>query len=180
MIFNLPNILTIFRLLLVPALPPVYFAVENGRYVALGIFLLAGFTDVLDGYIARKRNIITDFGKLADPLADKLIQITLIICLCVDGFVPLWLTLCFLVKELVLVCGACNLVRLNEVVVHSKWSGKIATAAFYAAACVSMLFPQSPQALRIGLFVLAFLLTFLAFIDYYKWYRQIKHPSSKN
>ena len=88
--YNIPNILTYIRLLCVPAFISVFFAVNGTNnlnvYVSFGIFLFASFTDVLDGYIARKYNFISDLGKMLDPLADKLLQVSAAVCLCVNEF----------------------------------------------------------------------------------------------
>ena len=84
--YNPPNILTYLRLLCVPAFIAVFFAIDGAKnlnvYIAFGIFLFASVTDVLDGFIARRFNFITDLGKMLDPLADKLLQVSVAICLC--------------------------------------------------------------------------------------------------
>ena len=89
---NLPNKLTIARILMVPLIVVlILLAKDNGLIYAAGVlFLLASFTDFLDGYLARKNNWITNFGKFMDPLADKLLICSILICLIARGTVPAW------------------------------------------------------------------------------------------
>ena len=125
---NLPNALTVFRLLLVPVFTYLY---ARGAYTwGLVVFVTAALTDTLDGYIARKYHQITDFGKLADPLADKLMTLSMLYCLCRSGYVPWWILYIILAKELVLIIGGTLLVRCRNVVPYSNWAGKITTVTF--------------------------------------------------
>ena len=118
---NIPNILTIFRILLIPVFI-VFFS--KGMYPsAIVVYGIAGVTDVLDGYIARKNNIITDFGKLADPLADKLMQVTAFTALTVRGWIPWPIVVVLAAKEILMVCGAFFLLKRKEVVVSADWFG---------------------------------------------------------
>ena len=95
---HIPNILSILRLMLVGVFIYTYFNV--GKYVALTVFIFAGATDVLDGILARKFNWITNVGKILDPIADKSMQITVLICLAVDDFlIPWWLPAFFNFSE---------------------------------------------------------------------------------
>ena len=95
---NLPNILTLLRMLMVPAVI-VCFAANHPLW-SLFFFLLASATDVLDGYLARKFNQITNFGKVMDPLADKLMLITTLICLYLTGRIPMWVPIVIGVKSM--------------------------------------------------------------------------------
>ena len=101
---NIPNILTIIRILLIPF---ILDAIYKGNYI-LGIvlFTISGITDVLDGFIARKFNLISNFGKLIDPLADKLTQIAVLMALVYTKIIPLWILVIVIVKELIMVIGA--------------------------------------------------------------------------
>ena len=125
---NLPNALTIFRLLLVPVFTYLY---AHSSYAwGLIVFVTAALTDMLDGYLARKYHQITNFGKLADPLADKLMTLSMLYCLCKSGYVPWWILYIILAKELVLIIGGTLLVRCRNVVPYSNWAGKITTVTF--------------------------------------------------
>ena len=86
-VFTLPNILTYLRIALVPVFIAFMFIdfMPNNIYWAFGVFLLASFTDVADGYIARKFSMVSDIGKILDPFADKFLQVSAIICLTVTG-----------------------------------------------------------------------------------------------
>ena len=88
-VWTIPNVLTMIRLLLVPVFVVVYFRTSaEPKYAALAIFAAASLTDMLDGYLARKLNQITDFGKLFDPLADKLMVLTALVCQGIAGVIP--------------------------------------------------------------------------------------------
>lgn len=98
---NLPNKLTLFRIILIPVLVIFMYLPISGKYlISLIIFIIAAITDVLDGNIARKYNLITDFGKFMDPLADKLLVIAALICMIETSLVPGWIVLIIISREL--------------------------------------------------------------------------------
>ncbi len=125
---NVPNILTVIRFLLIGVF--VYlFQVPKNYVAAVIVFAVAALTDVLDGYIARKYNQVTDFGKLFDPLADKLMLFAALICLTLAGYLsPIFLIFVF-VKDIILIIGSAFLYK-KEVVVYAKIWGKLATLFF--------------------------------------------------
>lgn len=131
---NIPNSLSIFRLVLIPCFIFAYFlpGESNNYLIASLIFVLSGLTDYFDGYIARRLNQITDLGKLLDPLADKLTQLTVFVCLYIDKIIPLWLVILYVVKELLIVFGSTFIYNKSDMVVSSKWFGRFSTAIFYA------------------------------------------------
>lgn len=137
---NIPNILSTFRLILVPVFVVVFWSnYPENVMAAMFIFLLAGATDVIDGYIARKYNWISKAGKVLDPLADKLMQMAVLICLFIKNFVPLWLLILLVSKELfMLVCGGV-IIRWKKTYVVSSWFGKAAVCMFYLGVCYFML-----------------------------------------
>ena len=117
---NVPNILTVFRFLLIPVFIYFFFSdLPNNYVISAVIFILAGITDILDGYIARKFNIITKWGKLMDPLADKAIQLTVIFCLAYIKLVPLWAIFIILIKEILMVIGGVVLYK-DKIVVRAN------------------------------------------------------------
>ena len=139
MLKHVPNILTIVRFFLIPFI--LVFILKD-MYIVSAIFLvISGITDVLDGFIARKYNLISNFGKLMDPLADKATQITTLIALTGKGLIPLWIIIIVLIKEVAMVAGASFLYGKN-MVVSSKWYGKISTVIFYVAIFLSMLIKE--------------------------------------
>ena len=109
---NLPNALTMVRILLVGVYLAAFFtAPENMKALPLVIFLLAGLTDCLDGYIARKYNLITMLGKILDPIADKLLSGAVIFCMVYSGVIPWPLFAVIVVKELYMAWGAWRCLR---------------------------------------------------------------------
>ena len=127
---NIPNILTILRFILIPII--LYFIFKGNYLLGFIFFTISGVTDILDGAIARKFNLITNFGKLMDPLADKLTQISVLASLVFQKIIPFWILVVVLLKELLMIIGASFLYG-KDVVVYSKWFGKLATVLFYLA-----------------------------------------------
>jgi len=145
MLKHVPNLLTIVRFLLIPFI--IIFAVQNNYIMAIIFLTLSGITDILDGFIARKFNLITDFGKLIDPLADKLTQVSILTVLVIKDIIPFWILAIVLLKEFLMVSGASFLYG-KELVVSSKWYGKLATVLFYSAIVISLLLKQLEPAIR--------------------------------
>ena len=174
---NVPNFLTILRLFMVPAFIVSYSYGETGHYIAAAIFVLAALTDVLDGYLARKWNQITDFGKLADPVADKMMQLSAIACLCIGGRIRPWIILVFAAKELLMILGGLRLLNIHKYVVYSKWSGKIATVLLFVAVTVIMVTDEQilPATYATMLMVACLVATVVAFFDYISMYLKIKN-----
>ncbi len=141
---NLPNKLTLLRM----AMVPVYVALALLDFpchtlIALGVFILASLTDLLDGHIARSRNLITDFGKFMDPLADKVLVLAAMICFCATGTMPPWAVILVIFREF-----AVSGMRLVAVeggrVIAAGWSGKVKTAATMVCLCVMHLPISAP------------------------------------
>lgn len=132
---HLPNILTIIRFLLIPVI--VLFALNNNYIAAIVVLTISGITDILDGYIARRFNLISDFGKLMDPFADKATQLTILVVLSIKEIIPFWIMIVVLLKEVLMIAGASFLYG-KELVVSSKWYGKLATVLFYVAIVCSL------------------------------------------
>ncbi len=130
MVWNTPNILTIMRLLLIPVF--CVLMIKDKMTASLVVFLVAGATDLLDGYLARKQNEITAFGKLMDPLADKLMVLCLMIGLTVKNIIPLPAFIILIVKEAIMGAGTLFLLKRNKVV-YSKPIGKIAQFTLFVA-----------------------------------------------
>lgn len=167
---NVPNILTAFRFILIGVFY-YFFEVLGNPIAAAIVYLIASLTDILDGYLARKWNQITTFGKLMDPLADKLLLIVALYCLTINGYLP-WFILAFiLIKELIMIIAAAVLYKKN-VVVYSKMGGKIATFIF-SIAVILMVISSIPQVnipilynIAMILFYIAIVLAVFAFIQY--------------
>ncbi len=171
---NVPNILTVIRLILIPIFG--YYLWNGEYYTAVFLFLLAGLTDVLDGFIARKYNMVTPWGKLADPLADKLMQITaLLILSLVKKLIPAELLAVVIAKEIFMGIGTILLYKQNNYVVSANWYGKLATIVFYFA--IIMIIFKAPFS-TVFIFV-AVLSTLFAFVMYVRTFRQIKSMQEK-
>lgn len=170
MLKHIPNTLTIIRFLLIPL---IVFYIFTGNYLLAFIFFtLSGITDIADGFIARKFNLISNFGKLMDPLADKLTQIATLTSLVITNIIPIWILIIVLLKEFIMICGASFLYG-KDVVVYSKWYGKLATVLFYIAIVVSLLIKQFSffgiwEYLDFCLYCLALITTVFALIMYVK------------
>lgn len=101
---NLPNIITLFRLFLVPVYLVVFYSNLESRYLfAMFIYLIAGISDVVDGHIARSRNLVTKLGTVLDPLADKIMAITVLVTFTSTGSIPKWILIIFIAKELTMI-----------------------------------------------------------------------------
>jgi len=128
---NIPNILTTLRLIIVPFLG--YFMYYEKYTIAIILFTLGGFTDIVDGYVARKYNMITKWGKFFDPLADKLMQITALTFLVIQQFIPFVVLVIVVLKETMMLVGGILLYKKGKTVIGANWYGKLATVIFYFA-----------------------------------------------
>ena len=167
---HIPNILTIIRFIFIPI---ILRAIFDGNYI-LGIifFTISGLTDVLDGFIARKFNLVSNFGKLMDPLADKLTQISVLAALVSVKIIPVWILTIVVLKELIMVVGASFLYG-KDVVVYSKWYGKLATVLFYLAIVVTLFIKQLAltgiwEYLDLGIYCFALVCTVFSLVMYVK------------
>jgi len=178
-LMNLPNTLTTVRFLLIPLFVGVFFSsLEKNLLYSVIIFILAGVTDVLDGYIARKYDAITKWGQAMDPLADKLMQLTVLVCFTLKRLIPLWVITIYAIKEILMILGGIILyTRKDKLVVPANSYGKIATVIFYfAILAISFDFIYGK-----ALIYIAALFTLYAFIRYtILGIREIKKPIDKS
>ncbi|MBR3836662.1 MAG: CDP-alcohol phosphatidyltransferase family protein [Clostridia bacterium] len=140
---QIPNYISAFRILLVPVYVLFFFGViDRGTQAeqlrAAGIvFILAGISDAVDGFLARRNNWITNVGKLLDPLADKLLEVAVTICLAVAFRGPfVILAVIIITKEIVMIVGAYLIMSKSNVYVSAVWCGKLATIVWYVLICV--------------------------------------------
>mgnify|MGYP004457382079 FL=1 len=127
---NLPNTLTTIRMILiVPFVMIMQIAPDgNGRFAALAIFIIASMTDFLDGYIARKNHLVTNFGKFMDPLADKLLVSAAMICLVSMDRLPAWMVIVIISREFA-ISGFRLIAADNGIVIAASWWGKFKTVS---------------------------------------------------
>ena len=136
---NLPNKLTLLRIIMIPVFVVLlYLDFPFNNLVALAVFILASITDTLDGYIARKYNLITDFGKFMDPIAEKLL-VTAAMLVFVDWhMMPAWVVIVVVAREFIV--SALRLVAANNGrVIAAGWSGKVKTASTMVCICIMLL-----------------------------------------
>ena len=170
---NVPNILTAIRFVLIPIF--AYYLITGSYYMAVFLFLLGGLTDVLDGFIARKFNLITSWGKLADPLADKLMQITALVILTIKGFIPRELLAIVIAKEIFMAIGSILLYKQKNYVVSANWYGKMATVVFYFA-IIMIIFKAPFSSIYIWAAVIA---TLFAFVMCVRTFQTIKNADGR-
>ena len=143
---NLPNKLTLLRIIMIlPFLLVLYLDVPGAAYIALAIFILASLTDMLDGKIARKHNLITVFGKFADPLADKMLVTAAMIWFVENGQMPGWALLIVILREFA-VSGLRMVASDKGRVIAAGWSGKVKTAS--TMVCIVIMFLPIPAPLN--------------------------------
>jgi len=175
---NLPNKLTMLRVILIPVFI-VFFLIDTIPYhtfIALGIFIIASLTDLLDGKIARKHNLVTNFGKFMDPLADKLLVVSALLCLlvvdngtrmCSNQMLALLGVLVIVAREFVI--SGFRLVASDAgiVIAASMW-GKVKTATTMVAICFMLVVKELPflKEVTMVLFWIAVTLTVVSLVDY--------------
>lgn len=167
---NLPNKLTIFRVILIPffvvfMLAPICPGYAN--YIALGIFIVASLTDLLDGKIARKYNLVTDFGKFMDPLADKLLVCSAMICLVETGQLASWIVIIIISREFI-ISGFRLIASDNGIVIAASYWGKFKTV-FQMCMIIALILNIDNEYYQIACTVLVYIalaLTVISLIDY--------------
>lgn len=144
---NIPNMLTVLRLFLVPVFILVFLFEGDQKTAAAIVFIIASTTDVLDGYIARKYNMSTKTGQLLDPLADKLMQIAVVVSLLCAKMVPLWFVLILASKELLMILGGFFLYTKKNFV-RSNIFGKANTVVMFCAMVILLIFSETNETLK--------------------------------
>ena len=167
---NLPNKLTLFRVILSPFF--VFFLLApyfegDGNYIAVAVFIVASITDFLDGKIARKYNLVTNFGKFMDPLADKLLVSSALICLVALNKIPAWVVIVIIAREFI-ISGFRLVAADNGVVIAASYWGKFKTAFQMVTVIVLILNIPGEVFAVIGtvLIYISLVLTVISLIDY--------------
>lgn len=169
-LLNIPNGLCFFRILLIPLFLVIYFNATNSTYYILSAFILvvSGFTDFLDGYIARKYDMITDFGKLIDPIADKLTQLAVAIALVYTYPLAWLLVIVIVLKDGMLGIVGLYLYQYGIKIEGASWWGKIATAYFYLVVIILVGINIPSTTISMLLIISSTLFMVFAFILYAK------------
>ena len=177
---NLPNKLTVFRVILIVPFVLLllgghtqwgwFMAIFGGiadyvDYIALGIFIIASLTDMLDGKIARKYNLVTNFGKFMDPLADKLLVCSALICLIELGRIPAWIVIIIISREFI-ISGFRLVAADNRVVIAASYWGKFKTTFQMIMVCLMIANIEALAILTQIVMWVAVVLTVVSLVDY--------------
>ena len=177
-ILTIPNLLSLIRIIMIPFIVWAYLGLEN-EYLVLGLIILSALTDIVDGFIARRFNMVSDFGKILDPIADKLTQGTVLICLALEYKLIRILIIIFAVKELIMgVMGAITLKKYGEVN-SAKWYGKVTTTLLYAVMMCLVIFPNIGEVVSNILICICIAVVILSLLLYMNFYRSVWKENAK-
>ncbi len=174
---NLPNLLTMLRF----ALIPVYIAIFSSGHMkwAFLIIVLAGLTDILDGYLARRNGLVTSLGAMLDPLADKTMMITVILSLLITGHIPWSAGAAIFIRDLGMIIGSAYFHFRGKKTVPANWMGKLTTVLYYLA--ILFIFFELPFAKTYlwGIIIFSFITSFIyifLFVSLNKDYAAAEEP----
>ena len=180
---NVPNILSCIRIFLVFVFVWLFFTdYPNNLAYAVLVFLIAGLTDIVDGFIARRFQCISNLGKVLDPFADKLMQCTVMLCFMIKGLIPVWFGIPFILKEIFILMAGLFLYKSSNVLAVSKWYGKFAVCFFYATIASIVMFGDFFAQNMVYLYALcgvALLITIGALIFYLVSYAKVGRENIK-
>jgi len=166
---NLPNKLTVLRMIMIPFFAAALLTeggqVQAFRYLAAGIFIAASLTDMLDGKIARKYNLVTNFGKFMDPLADKLLVCSALICLVETERLAAWIVIVIIAREFI-ISGFRLVASDNGVVIAASYFGKFKTTFQMLAVCLMIADLSALHVVTQVVLWIAVILTVVSLIDY--------------
>lgn len=166
---NLPNKLTILRVIMIPFFVAALLydggANQNMRYVAAALFIIASLTDMLDGKIARKYNLVTNFGKFMDPLADKLLVCSALICLIELGQLPSWMVIIIVSREFI-ISGFRLIAAEQGIVIAASYWGKFKTTFQMIAVILMIVNLPVLHILTVACTWIALVLTVVSLVDY--------------
>ena len=164
---NLPNKLTLFRVILIPFF--VLFMLGDitvyDKWIALSIFIVASLTDLLDGKIARKYNLVTNFGKFMDPLADKLLVCSALICLVALAKITAWIVIIIIAREFI-ISGFRLIASDNGVVIAASYWGKFKTTFQMVMICLMIADIEAISLITTVVMWIALILTIVSLVDY--------------
>lgn len=168
---NIPNTISCIRIMLVPLF--VHFYISGSIRAAAAVLLVCALSDVLDGMIARKFNMVTELGKILDPVADKLIQAAMMLCLALK-MPQLWTLLgLHAARELVLGAMGFYVMRVTGLVCSARWYGKLCTAVIYGAMLILLAVPDVPEKFVVTLVLICAGLIVMCFFSYFSAYLRV-------
>lgn len=164
-IITIPNILSLFRFCLIPVIIWIYLGLQN--YILAGFMVLfSGFTDIVDGYIARKYNMISDVGKVLDPIADKSTQGVVVLLLATKFPLILIVAALILIKEVFMAVTGYMIVKKCDIVLAAEWYGKLSTVIITAAVALLLFWPQINPALSATAIIISAASVLMALVLY--------------
>lgn len=173
-LFTIPNLLSLFRLVLIPVYIVIYLRADSVGdyyyYIAAGILAVSCLTDLIDGKIARHFNMISNVGKILDPLADKATQFTLIVCLTIKHPVLLILVALFVVKESFQLIAGFIILRKGKMLSGALLSGKICTTVLFISLILMVMFPHMKESTIQILTVINSVFMLISFVGYARIY----------
>lgn len=187
-ILTIPNGLSLVRLMLIPLVLWMY-CVKNWYIGAACVILFSTATDIVDGWIARTYHMVSDLGKFLDPVADKLTQVSMIVCLIWEAIVkentPLFVELVsllvlFVVRELIMLIVGSVVLKKTDTVNSAKWYGKAATVVLYCAMLALFVFPKMPDLLGFVLLMVCAAVILYALVRYLMFYASLLGAQKKN
>ena len=170
-VMTIPNLLSLIRLIMIPFI--VWFYVKTNYYAATALVVLSGITDVVDGIIARKFNMVSDLGKILDPIADKCTQGIVIICLSLKYRHMMWLVMLFVVKECIMGLLGYITIKSKDSVNSAKWYGKVSTLVLYASMISLIIFSEMPAVAVDTIIALCSVFLILSLVMYVRFYIKI-------
>lgn len=178
-VFTIPNILSFFRIAMIPAI--VVSFIKNLIVLCVALILVSGLTDLLDGFIARRFNMITPLGKALDPVADKLTLGSILIMLAIKKPILFSLFAIFIVKEVFIGIQGLLIIKRTGTTYSAKWYGKITTLSLYASTMLIIVWESMPQILTYVLLGVCLGLVIFSMIMYtlrnFKALKQVKTNS---
>ena len=177
-ILTIPNLLSLIRVLMIPVIVWLYCDQRDYRS-ASGLVVLSGLTDVADGIIARKFHLVSDLGKILDPIADKLTQAALIFCLISKYEWMLWLLIFFAVKEITMGISGLIVIKKKDVVNSAQWFGKLSTVVLYTVMILLFLFPDISTTWANGMILLCAAVLLLSMVKYLTFHCRLLRSKEK-
>ena len=177
-ILTVPNALSLVRLLLIPVIVWMYCA-KHWHIASAGVILFSTATDIVDGWVARTYHMVSDLGKFLDPVADKLTQMSMIVCLGYESFVLgntnllailIGLLVLFAAKEIIMVVVGSIVLKKTDTINSAKWYGKATTVVLYCAMLALFVFPRMPAwvgPVLLGICAVAILYTMVRYLMFY-------------
>lgn len=174
-VLTIPNLLSFFRLILAVVFLGVFYSpgVENKRGLLALILVISGITDLLDGKIARRFNMVSELGKILDPAADKVTQGVLLICLLSKYEFLKWVFVLFLLKESYMAIAGIKVLEQTNRNDGAMWYGKVSTTVFYAVMLLLVFFPEMPEMAANTLIIVSVCFMVFALVMYIRRYQSL-------